>query len=99
MSKNETHYIYGAGMVNLLVFLSSYPPNLRALGGIYIFMGSSQGGYPSVRGDKKNALSDVVGIMGFNFGHVTPILRKTEKCQKKANHEGGTSFVFDPSNR
>ena len=62
-------------------------------------MGSSQGGYPSVREGKNNALSDVVDIMGFNFGHVTPILRKTEKCQKNANREGGASFIFDPSNR
>ena len=27
--------------------------------------------------------SGVVDIMGFNFRHVTPILRKTEKWQKK----------------
>ena len=62
-------------------------------------MGSSQGGYTSVREGEKNALSDVVDIMGFNFGHGIPILLKNEKCQKKANHEGGASFIFDPSNR
>ena len=59
-------------------------------------MGSSQGGYPSVRESKKIPLSDVVDIMGFNFRHGTPILRKTEKWKKKANREGGASFVSDP---
>ena len=47
--------------------MSSYSPNLRALGSIYIFLDSSQGGYTSVRESKKNALSDVVDIMGFKF--------------------------------
>ena len=50
-----------------VVLLNYYSPYLRALWGKYISMGSSQGGYPSVRESKKNALSNVVDIMGFKF--------------------------------
>ena len=84
------------GSLNSVVLVSYYPPNLRALGGIYIFMGSSQGGYPPVREGKKNALFDVVDIMGFNFGHVTPILRKTEKRQKKPITKVGRLSFLTP---
>ena len=40
--------------------------------------------------------SDVVDIMGFTFGHVTPILRKTEKCQKKRIAKVGRLSFLTP---
>ena len=83
-----------------MVLLSPYSPEGPGRH-IYIFLGASWGPFGRIyisplEREEKSAPQDVVDIMGFNFRHVAPIVRKSEKWQKKPIAKVGRLSFFDP---